>query len=134
MLELRSLSTPNFKNLEHTESASPYISLEMLDCDTDSDSKGEAPDDSSDSSISQKNSVFPSKENDSSSSTDTSSGIHIFRKPKIIKRPSNRQMSRRLKDCLMRETEPSASQRSLYSAKHREAVMAKLQPPAFDRK
>ena len=134
MRDLRSLSTPNFKNLEQTESASPYISLEMLDCDTDSDSKGEAPDDSSDSSISENNPVFPSRENDSSSSTDTSSGTQMFRKPKIIKRPSNRQMSRRLVDCLMRESEPTASQRAFNHAKHREAVMAKLQPPAFDRK
>ena len=131
MVDLRSISAPNFKNLEQTESASPYISLEMLDCDTDSDSKGEAPDDSSDSSISQKNSVFPSKENDSSSSTDTSSGIQMFRKPKIIKRPSNRQMSRRLKECLMREPDPDSG---VHNAKQRDAMFAKLKPPTFDRK
>ena len=102
MRDLRSLSTPNFKNLEQTESASPYISLEMLDCDTDSDSKGEAPDDSSDSSIFENNPVFPSRENDSSSSTDTSSELQIFRKPKTLKRPANRKMSNKLKDCLMK--------------------------------
>ena len=131
MVDLRSLSTPNFKNLEHVESASPYVSLELLDCDTDSDSEGELQDDSSDSAISKQIPVFPSKENDSSSSTDTSSGIQMFRKPKIIKRPSNRQMSRRLKECLMRESDPDSG---VHNAKQRDAMFAKLKPPSFDRK
>ena len=144
MLELRSFSTPNFKNLEAVESASPYFSLEMLDCDnTDTDSEADGQSESSDSSISIKNSTFPSKENDSSSSTDTSSGVQVFRKPKMIKRPSNRQMSNRLKSCLIRD-EPAASQprsasnhsnhSSIFYNKHRETVLASIQPQGFDRK
>ena len=136
MLELRSFSTPNFKNLEAAESASPYFSLEMLDCDnTDTDSDTEGQHDSSDSSISIKNSTFPSKEKDSSSSTDTSSGVQMFRKPKIIKRPSNRQMCNRLKSCLIRDEPAANQQRSASShSKHRETVLASIQPQGFDRK
>ena len=140
MLEMRSFSSPNFKNLEAVESASPYFSLEMLDCDN-TDSEADSQDDSSDSSISIKNPGFPSKEKDSSSSTDTSSGVQMFRKPKIIKRPSNRQMSNRLKSCLIRDEAAASQQRSassqsreLYS-KHRETVLASIhQPQGFDRK
>ena len=140
MLELRSFSTPNFKNLEAVESASPYFSLEMLDCDnTDTDSEPDEQNDSSDSSISIKNSTFPSKENDCSSSTDTSSGVQMFRKPKMIKR----RMSNRLKSCLIRD-EPGGSQQrsashhsnhsSIFYNKHRETVLASIQPQGFDRK
>ena len=135
MLELRSFSSPNIKNLEAVESASPYFSLEMLDCDnTDTDSDADAPDDSSDSSISTKNAGFPSKEKDSSSSTDTSSGVQMFRKSKIIKRPSNRQMSNRLKSCLIREETTASSQNNHFYNKHRETVLASIQPQGFDRK
>ena len=139
MLELRSFSTPNFKNLEAAESASPYFSLEMLDCDntdTDSDTDGQndSKESTSDSSISIKNSAFPSKEKDSSSSTDTSSGVQMFRKPKIIKRPSNRQMSNRLKSCLLREEPAAGSHSNHLHSKHRETVLASIQPQGFDRK
>ena len=142
LLELRSFSTPNFKNLEAAESASPYLSLEMLDCDnTDTDSDSDSQTESSESSISRENSCFPSKEKDSSSSTDTSSGVQMLRKPKIMKRPSNRQMSNRLKSCLIRDEAAASQQRSassqsreLYS-KHRETVLASIhQPQGFDRK
>ena len=134
MLELRSFSTPNLKNLEAVESASPYFSLEMLDCDnTDTDRDTDDQNVSSDSSLSIKNSTFPPKEKDSSSSTDTSSGVQMFRKPKIIKRPSNRQMSNRLKSCLIRD-EPAAHHSNHLYNKHRETVLASIQPQGFDRK
>ena len=136
MLELRSFSSPNIKNLEAVESASPYFSLEMLDCDN-TDSDADVRDDSSDSSISTKNPGFPSREKDSSSSTDTSSGVQMFRKSKIIKRPSHRQMSSRLKSCLIRDDTAVSQQRaasSQFYSKHREAVLASIQPQGFDRK
>ena len=110
-MELRSFSTPDFKNLQEHESSSPYISLELLG-DGDGNNEDESDWDSDDSFtdsesvIDDGGGVTPTVpgniQEDSSSSTDTSSGLQIFRKPKTLKRPANRKMSNKLKDCLMK--------------------------------
>ena len=111
-MELRSFSTPDFKNLQEHESSSPYISLELLG-DGDGSNEDESDWDSDDSFTDSESvidddgggvtpTVLGNIQEDSSSSTDTSSGLQIFRKPKTLKRPANRKMSNKLKDCLMK--------------------------------
>ena len=112
-MELRSFSTPDFKNIQEHESSSPYISLELLGDDGDDNHEDDS-DWNSDDSFTDSESVIDNEDggggvtptvpiqDDSSSSTDTSSGLQIFRKPKTLKRPANRRMSNKLKDCLMK--------------------------------
>ena len=100
------MSTPDFKNLEKQESSSPYVSLRRKDLeygDKDSDLDSSYDEDSEDDSDQDRaNPSLPRGiQDDSSSSTDTNSGLQIFRKPKTLRRPVNRRMSSKLKDCLM---------------------------------
>ena len=100
------MSTPDFKNLEKQESSSPYVSLRRNDLeygDEDSDQDSSYDEDSEDdSNPARDNPSLPQGiQDDSSSSTDTNSGLQMFRKPKTLRRPVNRRMSSKLKDCLM---------------------------------
>ena len=141
------MSTPDIKNLEKQESSSPYVSLHRdedieHDYDTDSDLDSSCDDDSEEDS--RVNTGLPLDiDNDSSSSTDTSSGLQMFRKPKTLRRPANRRMSSKLKECLMKTSSVEGLNtdvsrlpptHSLYVAKQREALFANHPPPGFDRK
>ena len=143
------MSTPDIKNLEKQESSSPYVSLHRdedvePDYDTDSDLDSSC-DDGYDDSKEDRVTLGPPQviDNDSSSSTDTSSGLQMFRKPKTLRRPANRRMSSKLKECLMKTSSVEGLNsdvsrlpptHSLYVAKQREALFANHPPPGFDRK
>ena len=140
------MSTPDIKNLEKHESSSPYVSLhrdkDVNDPQDDSDLDSSCDDDSEEDS--RVNTGLPLDiDNDSSSSTDTSSGLQMFRKPKTLRRPANRRMSSKLKECLMKTSSVEGLNtdvsrlpptHSLYVAKQREALFANHPPPGFDRK
>ena len=142
------MSTPDIKNLEKQESSSPYVSLhrtEDVEPEYDTDSDLDSSCDDEDVSSRDLVNIGPPHDidDDSSSSTDTSSGLQMFRKPKTLRRPANRRMSSKLKECLMKTSSVEAlnSDRSslppthsLYVAKQREALFANHQPPGFDRK
>ena len=143
------MSTPDIKNLEKHESSSPYVSLhrdkDVDDPEDDSDSDLDSSCDDDSEEDSRVNTGLPLDiDNDSSSSTDTSSGLQMFRKPKTLRRPANRRMSSKLKECLMKTasverlssdmSRPSPASQSVYVSKQREALFANHPPPGFDRK
>ena len=145
LADLRSFSSPDIKNLQKTESSSPYMSLQLGGTeDTDFEDSGDVTSSGGEDEDSLQPPLPPGAEDDSSSSTDTSSSIQIFTKPKTLKRAANRKMSNKLKDCLMTTSSVEAmcpgqpprvsSSHSVYVTKHREALLANQQPPGFDRK
>ena len=145
LADLRSFSSPDIKNLQKTESSSPYMSLQLGGTeDTDFEDSGDVTSSGGEDEDSLQPPLPPGAKEDSSSSTDTSSSIQIFTKPKTLKRAANRKMSNKLKDCLMTTSSVEAmcpgqpprvsSSHSVYVTKHREALLANQQPPGFDRK
>ena len=145
LADLRSFSSPDIKNLQKTESSSPYMSLQLGGTeDTDLEDSGDVTSSGGEDEDSLQPPLPPGAKDDSSSSTDTSSSIQIFTKPKMLKRAANRKMSNKLKDCLMTTSSVEAmcpgqpprvsSSHSVYVTKHREALLANQQPPGFDRK
>ena len=145
LADLRSFSSPDIKNLQKTESSSPYMSLQLGGTeDTDLEDSGDVTSSGGEDEDSLQPPLPPGAKDDSSSSTDTSSSIQIFTKPKMLKRAANRKMSNKLKDCLMTTSSVEAmcpgqpprvsSSHSVYVSKHREALLANQQPPGFDRK
>ena len=145
LADLRSFSSPDIKNLQKTESSSPYMSLQLGGTeDTDFEDSEDVTSSGGEDEDSLQPPLPPGVKADSSSSTDTSSSIQIFTKPKMLKRAANRKMSNKLKDCLMTTSSVEAmcpgqpprvsSSHSVYVTKHREALLANQQPPGFDRK
>ena len=144
------MSTPDIKNLGKQESSSPYVSLHRdkdvddPEDDSDSDLDSSCDDDSEEDSSRVNTGHLQDIDNDSSSSTDTSSGLQMFRKPKTLRRPANRRMSSKLKECLMKTasverlasdlSRPAPASHSVYVSKQREALFANHPPPGFDRK
>jgi len=78
LADLRSLSTPDFKQFNCAQVSSPYVSLEMLDDPAHEGAK------SSPSPPRHSHSFF---EGLSESSSDSSSGLQMLGKPKLFKRP-----------------------------------------------
>merc|ERR1711915_145513 len=129
---LRSMSTPDMKNLNQHESSSPYKSLEVLgNSDIEDDSDSDISDTSTDV-------ADDHSKSDSYSTSDSEQKTSYFRKPTRSTKTS-RSLSRKHRldhspNSLQKSPENGFSKNhSIYVSKHKEALMRTLQPQGFDR-
>eukprot|EP00090_Calanus_glacialis_P013441 TRINITY_DN22103_c0_g1_i1.p1 TRINITY_DN22103_c0_g1~~TRINITY_DN22103_c0_g1_i1.p1 ORF type:complete len:225 (-),score=59.44 TRINITY_DN22103_c0_g1_i1:399-1049(-) len=143
LIEIRSLSTPNFKQADDSEVLSPYVSLEMLD---DPNYKATKP------IQSPKYQKGASGLYDSESSSDSGSGLQMLGKPKLFKRPIRPAANKR-RGCLTKSisvdktlqiqpdkkssTTETQQPHSKYLSKQRDNIkdiQVNTQPCGFDRR
>jgi len=129
---LRSMSTPDIKNLDQHESSSPYMSLEVLgNSDIEDDSDSNLSDTDTDVADDQSK----------SDSYSTSDSEQEPRKPSKLSRSTKSSRKLPSKNGLnyssnsqQKSSENGFSKNhSIYVSKHKEAMMKNLQPPGFDR-